>query len=111
GEENVPNQNTFIGDVRVEYLLNQSGTFRMNVFNESNNNYFITQDEGRGQFTQGIGLSYSEDFHNLRDFKLFQLIANVFRKRENWVPINENKQDKIPVPESAYNKYGVLQEK
>lgn len=97
GEEDVPNQNTFIGDVRIEYLLNKSGSFRGNVFNESNNNY-ILQNEGRGQFTQGIGLSYKEDFNNMKDFKLLQLFANIFRRRENWVEIRESNSKQVVIP-------------
>ncbi|RYM30826.1 hypothetical protein ERX46_17240 [Brumimicrobium glaciale] len=90
-------QNTLIGDVKVEYLLNEQGTFRMNVFNESNN-YTVLQNEGRGQFTQGVGVSYKEEFHTLDDFKLFQFFANIFRKRENWVDLQESKDKRIPIP-------------
>lgn len=97
GGEGVPNQNTFIGDVRIEYLLNEDGTFRMNAFNESNNNYLL-QNEGRGQFTQGIGVSYKEDFNNLGDFKLFQFFANLFRKKENKVYLGGSRKNKVPIP-------------
>lgn len=90
-------QNTLIGDVKVEYLLNEPGTFRMNVFNESNN-HTVLQNEGRGQFTQGVGVSYKEDFHTLEDFKLFQFFANIFRKREDWVDLKESKDKRIPIP-------------
>lgn len=90
-------QNTLIGDVKVEYLLNEQGTFRMNVFNESNN-HTVLQNEARGQFTQGVGVSYKEDFHTLEDFKLFQFFANIFRKRENWVDLQESNDKRIPIP-------------
>ena len=90
-----------IGDVKVEYLLNEKGTFRTNVFNESNNQT-VLQNEGRGQFTQGFGVSYKEEFHTLDDFKLFQFFANIFRKRENWVDLQDSKDKRIPLPKD-YN--------
>lgn len=108
-EEAIPNQNTFIGDVKVEYLLNEEGTFRMNVFNESNNNY-ILQDEGRGQFTQGIGLSYKEDFNNFEDFKLIQFIANLFRKKENKVDVGVKRKNQEPIPEEYLKGKSIINE-
>ena len=96
--DNIPNQNTFIGDVKIEYLLNEQGSFRMNVFNESNNNT-ILQNDARGQFTQGVGVSYKEDFHTLEDFKLIQFFANIFRKRKNRVDLHKKKDNKVPIPE------------
>ena len=33
--EDAEDQSSIIGDVRLEYLLNESGTFRVNIFNES----------------------------------------------------------------------------
>ncbi|WP_107037507.1 translocation/assembly module TamB domain-containing protein [Brumimicrobium mesophilum] len=97
GNTNYSSQNTLIGDVKVEYLLNEPGTFRMNVFNESNN-HTVLQNEGRGQFTQGVGVSYKEDFHTLEDFKLFQFFANIFRKREDWVDLKDSKDKRVPIP-------------
>ncbi|MBW7867356.1 MAG: translocation/assembly module TamB domain-containing protein [Brumimicrobium sp.] len=94
-------ESQFLGDVEIEYLLNQKGTFRLNVFNKSNNNYSI-QNEGRGQFTQGVGISYREDFYSLHDFKLFQFFANMFRKKENWVKIQEEEDDRIPIPDKYF---------
>ncbi|HZH85885.1 MAG TPA: translocation/assembly module TamB domain-containing protein [Brumimicrobium sp.] len=96
--DNVPSQNQFIGDVKIEYLLNEHGTFRMNVFNESNNNT-VLQNDARGQFTQGVGVSYKEDFHTLEDFKLFQFFANIFRKKKNWVDLHDKKDNKVPIPD------------
>lgn len=73
------NQNNLIGDLRLEYLLNEKGTFRINAFNESNANTVI-QNTNQGQFTQGFGINYREDFYNLRDFKAFLFIADMLRK-------------------------------
>lgn len=92
-----PSQNTIIGDVEVEYLLNEDGTFRVAAFNKSNNNTVI-HNNTQGQFTQGIGVNYKEDFHTLEDFKLFQFFANLFRSKENKkvLPRDEDKREPIP---------------
>jgi hypothetical protein len=71
-----------IGDLNLEYLLNESGTFRVNIFNESND-HTVIQEGGQGDFTQGAGLSYQEDFETFEDFKVAQYVLDVFRKREN----------------------------
>jgi hypothetical protein len=88
----------------VEYLLNEKGTFRVSAFNESNNNAII-QDNNRGQYTQGVGISYKEDFHNLEDFKLAQFFANLFRKKENRVDIREDENKKVPIPEDKIKEH------
>lgn len=90
--------NNTLVDLEVEYLLNEKGTFRVSAFNESNNNAII-QDNNRGQYTQGVGISYKEDFHNLEDFKLAQFFANLFRKKENRVNIREDEDKKVPIPD------------
>jgi hypothetical protein len=91
-------QNSTLVDLEVEYLLNKKGTFRVSAFNESNNNAII-QNNNRGQYTQGAGISYKEDFHNLGDFKLAQFFANLFRKKENRVDIREDEDKRVPIPD------------
>ena len=80
----------FIGDVFVEYLINQSGTFRATAFNQSNSN---TLNENAGAFTQGAGISYHEDFNNAEDFKLLQYFFDIFRRKKNKrYPIKKKKK-------------------
>ena len=98
-----PGQNTIIGDVEVEYLLNKDGTFRIVAFNESNNNQAL-QSNNQGLFTQGVGVSYKEDFHTLEDFKLFQFIVNIFRKEENKKDLPRNKKNERPIPDKYLDK-------
>ncbi|MCC5923272.1 MAG: translocation/assembly module TamB domain-containing protein [Crocinitomicaceae bacterium] len=71
-------QNNLIGDLYVEYLLNDKGTFRINAFNESNANSIVI-NTNRGHFTQGVGINYREEFYNLQDFNTYQFIADIFR--------------------------------
>jgi hypothetical protein len=72
-------QSQLIGDMSLEYLINEDGTFRVNLFNESNENT-VLQDNSQGLFTQGVGLHYQEDFNSVRDFKLLQFVLDIFRK-------------------------------
>lgn len=96
GSEN-QNQNQLIGDVSVEYLLNENGTFRINIFNESND-YSVIQDKNLGLFTQGAGLNYQEDFDNIENFMLVQYFLDIFRSKENkHIPI-KRKRRQTPVP-------------
>ena len=80
----------FIGDIFVEYLINEAGTFRATAFNQSNTN---SLDDNAGPFTQGAGLSYHEDFNNSKDFKLLQYFFDIFRpKNKKRYPIKKSKR-------------------
>lgn len=87
-----------IGDINLEYVINESGTFRVNIFNESTDKTII-QESGQGDFTQGAGLSYKEDFESFDDFKLVQYVLDVFRKKENKRYPKKGKRHQRPVPE------------
>lgn len=86
-----------IGDVNLEYKLNKSGTFSVNVFNESND-YSVIQDKNLGPFTQGAGLHYQEDFDNAQDFKLIQYFLDIFRSKKNKRYPIKKKRKQTPVP-------------
>lgn len=55
------NQTNIIGEVNVEFLLNEEGTLRSSVFNRQNEIQYSEEEEG---YTQGVGLSYQIDFDN-----------------------------------------------
>ena len=84
-----------IGDISLEYLVNEKGTFRVNAFNRSNTN---TVKENSGAFTQGAGLSYREEFNDWRDFILFQSFLDVFRSSDRKVLGEDRKDSRVPVP-------------
>ncbi|HKJ06283.1 MAG TPA: translocation/assembly module TamB domain-containing protein, partial [Flavobacteriaceae bacterium] len=52
-------QSNVIGEVNVEFLLNEEGTLRSSIFNRQNEIQYTEQEEG---YTQGVGLSYQIDF-------------------------------------------------
>jgi hypothetical protein len=59
------NNNSFIGDFDIEYLLNRSGNIRLKAYNRYNDqNYYIRT----ALTTQGIGIVFKRDFDNLDSF-------------------------------------------
>jgi hypothetical protein len=78
-----------VGDVNIEYELNDDGTFNINVFNKSNQS---SANQDQGNFTQGVGLHYEENFNSRKDFKLWQGFLNIFRKKENDVVLQTKRR-------------------
>jgi len=66
--------NRLIGDVNVQYKLNEEGNVRVRAFNESND-YDPLQTTQNS--TQGVGIYYKESFDNW--WELRQKLANIFR--------------------------------
>ncbi len=89
------NQNELIGDINLEYLLNETGTFRVNIFNESTDKSVIIQND-LGKFTQGAGLTYKEDFNSFRDFKLIQAFLDLFRRKDKRKVKRDNERRPVP---------------
>lgn len=85
------NKNNLIGDIYIEYLLNESGTFRVNGFNETVDRTII-QNQNRGLMTQGVGLTYKEEFNTWKEFKAIQLFLDLFRRKENKRVKRDNKR-------------------
>jgi len=54
-------QSNVIGEVNVEFLMNQAGTLRSSIFNRQNEIQYTEEEEG---YTQGVGLNYQIDFNN-----------------------------------------------
>jgi len=57
-------QTSVIGEVNVEFLLNQEGTLRSSIFNRQNEIQYTEEEEG---YTQGIGIAYQIDFNTSRE--------------------------------------------
>lgn len=56
------NNNSFIGDFDIEYLLNRSGSLRLKAYNRYNDqNYYLKS----ALTTQGVGLVFKRDFDSL----------------------------------------------
>lgn len=72
------NNNSLIGDVDVEYKINEEGNTRVHGFNKSNE-YDITQQGST--YTQGVGAFYQESFSTFPE--LMCKLKNIFIREEN----------------------------
>lgn len=81
-------QASVVGEVKVEILLNEDGTFRTVIFNRQNEIQYSTEEEG---YTQGVGLTYQVNFNNLSE--LLKKIG--FKRKKKAV----KKRDTIFVPQ------------
>lgn len=70
-------ENVIIGDVQIEFLLNEEGNLKARFFNKENEYQYFGDDIG---YTQGLGLSYEIDFNSIR---------TLFKKQ------NQNKSKRI----------------
>ena len=68
------NESAIVGNVEVQYRVNEDGTLNMRVFNRENDINYIGQGIG---YTQGVGISYEVDFDNVKELihKIFKRIA------------------------------------
>ena len=67
------NESSIAGDVRVQWLVNEDGSLRINFFNRQANLQFIGEEQ---IFEQGAGVSYSVNFDTLKE-----LIEKLFGKK------------------------------
>jgi hypothetical protein len=76
--------NKFIGDVDVQYLLSESGKFRLKGYSHSVDRYYL----GTANSTQGFGFLYKEEFTSVDDlFKYYwRLINGIGKKKTNEEP-------------------------
>lgn len=65
-------QTQVVGDVQIDFILNDKGSLRAKVFNKENEFRYIGEDFG---YTQGMGLSYDVDFNTFQE-----LIQKIKRK-------------------------------
>lgn len=57
-------ESIIVGDLEVDFLLNEDGTLRAKVFNRQSDIQFIGETEG---YTQGAGISYAVDFSSFKE--------------------------------------------
>jgi hypothetical protein len=57
-------ESVVFGDAEINFLLNETGSLRANVFNRESDIQFIGEELG---YTQGIELSYTVDFDNFKE--------------------------------------------
>ncbi len=57
-------ETVIVGNIEIEFLLNEEGNLRAKIFNRENNIQYLGEELG---FTQGIGLSYQVDFDTFKE--------------------------------------------
>ena len=57
-------ENVIIGDVQIEFLLNDKGNLKARFFNKENEYQYFANDIG---YTQGMGISYELDFDSFKE--------------------------------------------
>ncbi|MGL2964389.1 translocation/assembly module TamB domain-containing protein [Flavobacterium sp. RSB2_4_14] len=72
-------ETAIVGDVEVQYRVNEDGTLNLRVFNKENDITYIGQGVG---YTQGIGMNYEVDFDTFKE-----LVNKIFKNA---------KMDKVP---------------
>ena len=77
-------ETAIVGDVEVQYRVNEDGTLNLRVFNKENDITYIGQGIG---YTQGIGMSYEVDFDTFKE-----LVNKIF-KNAKLDKVSNNKND------------------
>ena len=86
---------SLIGDMSIEYLINDEGTFRATIANESNKKGVLTESD-RGDFSQAVGVYYQEEFNKASDSKIISFIIDPFNRKKRR-PTRKDK--KVPLPD------------
>jgi len=77
-------QTLIVGNVQIDFILNDEGTLRAKVFNKENEFRYIGDELG---YTQGLGLSYDVDFDSFKELinKISKstLIKKKFHSKKN----------------------------
>ena len=64
-----------MGDLQIDFILNEEGSLKAKVFNKENEFRYIGDELG---YTQGVGLSYQVDFETFSE-----LIKKIIKGSEN----------------------------
>ena len=83
-------QTLIVGNVQIDFILNEEGSLRAKVFNKENEFRYIGDELG---YTQGVGISYDVDFNTFKEM-IQKIVSN---KRELIEPVEsrENKNSDI----------------
>ena len=83
------NNNSFIGDFDIRYLLNRAGTIQLKAYNRYNDqNYYLKS----ALTTQGVGIVFKRDFDNIFSFLRRKKKTNKKEKEEPKEQQEENKE-------------------
>ncbi|GIZ07634.1 translocation/assembly module TamB domain-containing protein [Flavobacterium sp. UMI-01] len=69
------NESAVVGDLEVQYRVNDDGTLNLRIFNRENDVNYIGQGIG---YTQGLGVTYEVDFDTFRE-----LVNKIFTNKKS----------------------------
>ena len=82
-------QTLIVGNVQIDFILNQEGSLKAKVFNKENEFRYIGDEFG---YTQGVGLSYDVDFDTFKE--LIKKITEINSETKEEKSKKENPQNK-----------------
>lgn len=87
------NESAIVGDVEVQYRVNEDGTLNLRAFNKENDINYIGQGIG---YTQGLGINYQVDFTTFK-----QLLHKIFKNQKIEIVKDHEKatDDSAPLPD------------
>ena len=85
-------QTLIVGNVQIDFVLNDEGSLKAKVFNKENEFRYIGDELG---YTQGLGLSYDVDFNTFK-----QLINRIRAASSN---VNKENDLKGENPQNIIN--------
>ena len=71
-------QSVIVGDVQIDFILNESGSLKAKVFNRENDFRYLGDEFG---YTQGMGMSYQVDFNTFQEL-LSKIVSNSSQSKE-----------------------------
>ncbi len=69
------NESAIVGDLEVQYRVNEDGTLNLRLFNRENDINYIGQGIG---YTQGLGVTYEVDFDTFKE-----LLNKIFKNKKS----------------------------
>lgn len=85
------NESAIVGNIEVQYRINEDGTANLRLFNKENDINYIGQGIG---YTQGVGISYEVDFDTFSE-----LVNKIFKKHK----IGKVTKSSNDIPDSSLN--------
>ena len=79
------NQSAIVGNVEVQYRVNEDGTLNIRLFNRENDITYVGQGIG---YTQGLGVSYEVDFNTFNE-----LVRKIFTNKNTKIVKTINSED------------------
>jgi hypothetical protein len=85
-------ETAIVGDLELQYRVNNDGTLNLRVFNKENDITYIGQGIG---YTQGIGMSYEVDFDTLKEL-VNKIFKNAKIERASKASLHDHDSSMLP---------------